>query len=454
MRTIFRIIVFFCYYLQNAKNYTIIKGSTTPAQHTFQKGTPMTYDAELRFFQNLMKNMDIPFRIFPAHTEEAFKKELDIYSLINPAFSHNDIEEPIRRCCGPNCIYHACDKLLCTYLVFQLPETPEPSYALIGPYTNVHITKKDILETVNRLFLPPVLYPQIEKFYVNLRLVTDEHSLVAILNTFGSVIWKSLDAFTWQDLTSEQIGSLPFIPLDLLSLEPEESASTVKLLENNYQFEHDFLQSVSHGQVHKAEMYLNDYGITRLEPRAADPIRNIKNYSIVLNTLLRKAAEAGGVHPLHINRLSSAYAKKIELLTSPEKAAALHKEMVRKYCLLVKNHSLQSYSPLIKKVITYIEADLTADLSLNAQAQLLNVNASYLSSLFKKEMGMTLTEYVNRSRITYAITLLNSTNLQIQTIAQYCGIPDVNYFTKIFKKFIDKTPMEYRRHITESAKKV
>ena len=86
----------------------------------------------------------------------------------------------------------------------------------------------------------------------------------------------------------------------------------------------------------------------------------------------------------------------------------------------------------------------TSDLSLNTQAKLLDVNPSYLSTVFKKETGHTLTEYVTGKRIKHAVFLLNSTNLQIQTIAQYCGIPDICYFTKIFKKQIGKTPTEYR----------
>ena len=99
-------------------------------------------------------------------------------------------------------------------------------------------------------------------------------------------------------------------------------------------------------------------------------------------------------------------------------------------------------------MLTRIESDLTADLSLKKQAELLNVNASYLSTLFKKETGMTLTDYVNKKRVDHAIFLLNSSNMQIQTIAQYCGIPDVNYFTKIFKKYVGKTPKEYRDGIS------
>lgn len=414
----------------------------------------MTYDVELRFFQDLMKNLDMPFRIFPVFSEAEFRKELDIYALLNPNISYKQIDENIQRLCKPNCIYRVYDELLCNYLVFQLPDTPQPSYALIGPYTKVHITKKIILDTVHRLSVPPELYSQIELFYVNLRLVSDENSLLAILNTLGTALWGSLDNFTWQDLISDTTTDFSFVSYDSFPPETDEPYTTVKILEDIYQTEKNFLLAVSMGQSHKAEMYMKDYTVTRLEQRVSDPIRNIKNYSVILNTLLRKAVEIGGVHPIHINRLSTSYAKKIELLTSPVGAIRLHKEMVHKYCLLVKNHSLKSYSPLIKKIVTNIDADLTADLSLNAQAQVLNVNASYLSTLFKKEMGMTLTEYVNRSRISYAVTLLNSTSMQIQMIAQYCGIPDVNYFTKTFKKYIDKTPQEYRRHISSSANKV
>ena len=66
---------------------------------------------------------------------------------------------------------------------------------------------------------------------------------------------------------------------------------------------------------------------------------------------------------------------------------------------------------------------------------------------FKKETGKTLTEYVNGKRIEQAVFLLNSTRLQVQTIAQHCGISDVNYFTRLFKATLGKTPKEYRDSI-------
>lgn len=201
------------------------------------------------------------------------------------------------------------------------------------------------------------------------------------------------------------------------------------------------------GQLNKADSLYQSFHYKQLEVRTADPLRNRKNYSIILNTLLRKAAEQGSVHPLHIDSISSQFAREIELCASPGAVDELNRRMVRQYCLLVKNHSLKGYSPLIQKALTLIDADITADLSLYAQARQLNVNSSYLSTLFKKETGVTLTEYVNKKRIRHALFLLNTTSLQIQVIAQSCGIPDVNYFTKTFRKYVGKTPKEYRNCI-------
>ena len=74
----------------------------------------------------------------------------------------------------------------------------------------------------------------------------------------------------------------------------------------------------------------------QFEARSTNALRNTKNYLIILNTILRIAARNGDVPPFHVDRLSSAYAYKIENITSTNFGNNLMKEMVRKYCLLVK----------------------------------------------------------------------------------------------------------------------
>lgn len=224
----------------------------------------------------------------------------------------------------------------------------------------------------------------------------------------------------------------------------ENPLLNICVIEEKYELEAQLMNAVSQGRIHRAEIIMKQILEWQYESRTSNSLRNMQNYLIILNTLLRISALQGDVHPFHIDRISSKYAKKIERLSSEKAGQHLSWEMIQKYCLLVKNHSLKGYSFLIRKVISHIDFDLTADLSLKSISSQLNVNPSYLSTLFKKETGITLTKYVNQKRIEHALFLLNSTHLQIQVIAQYCGIPDVNYFTKIFKKLIGLTPKEYK----------
>lgn len=99
---------------------------------------------------------------------------------------------------------------------------------------------------------------------------------------------------------------------------------------------------------------------------------------------------------------------------------------------------------MIRKVITRIDFDLAADLSLQATARALNVNASYLSNLFKRETWEALADYVNRKRMEHAAYLLTTTDLSVSAVAQSCGISDDNYFTKIFKRHNGLTPRQFR----------
>lgn len=89
------------------------------------------------------------------------------------------------------------------------------------------------------------------------------------------------------------------------------------------------------------------------------------------------------------------------------------RQMVRDYCRLIRHHNLKDYSMLTQKIITCVNSDLQADLTLKSLAEQLSVNASYLSTLFKKETGMPLTEYVNGCRIEHAQKLLLVTDLPI-----------------------------------------
>ena len=213
---------------------------------------------------------------------------------------------------------------------------------------------------------------------------------------------------------------------------------------SRYVFENELMRAVSLGQQHKENLLSAAFDSQMFEKRTSDPVRNAKNYCIIMNTLLRKAAEQGGVHPIHIDRISSRFANKIELMSDTKALSALMREMFSSYCRFVYKHTMKQYSPPVKKTILIIDADISAELSLNDLAKQQGISAGYLATVFKKETGKTVGEYITDKRIDHAAYLLSTTSLQIQTVALHCGIMDVQYFSKIFKKKMGKTPKEYR----------
>lgn len=119
-------------------------------------------------------------------------------------------------------------------------------------------------------------------------------------------------------------------------------------------------------------------------------------------------------------------------------------EMFRTYCRLVRNHRLSGYSLTVQKIILSIDADLSENLSAGTLAKKHGISLGYLSTVFKKETGQTVSEYIRGRRMEYARHLLTSTNMQIQTVAFSSGAVDVQYFSKLFKRHFGQTPSEYK----------
>ena len=342
-----------------------------------------------------------------------------------------------------NTVYKLTDPFSRTFIFFLLPETDGRTVMLIGPYYAVEMTHKKIIALAEKATPGPGFKKIMEQYLLSVPYLPKESHAFVMLDTFCEIIWGNIDAFTTVDLNVDRQGG-SFMQLKREPTDPERTAWNMQLMEQRYSYENELMNAVAHGQTHKSELLLSAFSSLAFEERSANPVQNVKNYCIIMNTLLRKAAENGGVHPVYLDTQSSAFAHKIEKLSSTAEASPLMMDMFRSYCRLVRKHSMKRYSPPIQKVIAAIDFDLTANLTLSSLAAMQNISPSYLSALFKQEVGKTLTEYVNGKRIERAMQLLETTRLQIQTVAQNCGILDVHYFSKIFKRTTGMTPKEYR----------
>lgn len=92
----------------------------------------------------------------------------------------------------------------------------------------------------------------------------------------------------------------------------------------------------------------------------------------------------------------------------------------------------------------YIDENLTSLLTLDALAKQSFYNPSYFSRAFKQRFGTSLTEYVGRRRIEYAVKLLGETELSVEEIARRSGFADRSGFYHAFSKYTGKSPSDYR----------
>lgn len=99
----------------------------------------------------------------------------------------------------------------------------------------------------------------------------------------------------------------------------------------------------------------------------------------------------------------------------------------------------------LKKVLQYIGEHYSSPIRLSELAELVNMNEQYFCRYFKKNIGKTITEYINVIRVEKAATALAETEDKIIDIASACGFDNTGYFIRRFKKEKGMTPSEYRK---------
>ena len=404
----------------------------------------MFFETDLRFLCDVFNKCRLQTLILDIHSSLDARIDLSFRQMFGEREAYNKTVYEYFCKIEPNTIYKFVDALACRYILLALPQPVSNAVLCIGPYLSSELSYTDVLEIAEDLNLDPNQAKLLENHYGSLPCLMDSSRLFSVLDTFVERIWGASENYTVVDVNKEKALDEFSVQQKKDPSDPEIKAMNMKMMEARYSYENELMQAVAQGQSHKAGAILSSFTHLSFETRLSDAVRNLKNYCIIMNTLLRKAAENGGVHPIYLDSISSSFAKKIEQLNSTSAVQGLMAEMFSSYCKLVKKHSMKHFSPPVQKAIIYIDSDLTANLSLSAIAEAQNVSASYLSWLFKQETGETLTDHVNKKRIKLATKLLETTNLQIQTIAQYCGILDVQYFSKVFKKYVGKSPKEYR----------
>ena len=214
---------------------------------------------------------------------------------------------------------------------------------------------------------------------------------------------------------------------------------------NTYQVEQQLLDIVRRGDTLRLQEWAANAPAVRPGKVATNMLRQQKNTFIISATLVSRAAIRGGMDLDDALRLSDSYIQKCERLTSFEQITNLQYHMVAQYTQAVEELRYnRNQSELVRNVASYIRHHLSDAIKTEDIAASLFMSRSHLSTRFKSETGMNLTEYIHYIKISEAKHLLKHTDKSLLLISNYLGYSSQSHFTRSFKKMTGMSPMEYR----------
>lgn len=190
------------------------------------------------------------------------------------------------------------------------------------------------------------------------------------------------------------------------------------------------------------EVVLNEL----LSNRNSNPIL-LKTWLLQLLLVLSRQAIESGADPEAVGKLDLTCAQQLE---SKENLNELRKWMVVKVeqlIGLIRESRGQRQENTMKKVVDYIHQHYHRDLNLEEVAEAVYFSPCYLSRVFKQMLKVNFIDYLTQVRLEKAKIFLKDSNCSISDIGRKVGYQDPKYFSTLFKKHIGCTPSEYRRRL-------
>lgn len=249
-------------------------------------------------------------------------------------------------------------------------------------------------------------------------------------------------------LTGEVIGTSDFIYPELaVSDEPEEQAQQHL---GSYMAETEILRIVEEGNIHYAKEKKNAFSLTGDTSRPiggeTDFLRQAKNTVIIFTTLCSRAAIRGGLAPEVAYHLSDQYVSMIERAENLAKVNEINRVMFDEYVRRVyRNKTAGSgMSPQMIETCNYISLHLTGRIDIHHLASRLDYADYYFSTKFKKEVGMSVRDFIMEQKLQKAQEMLRDSSLEISEVADRLGFETQSHFSDVFRKKTGLSPSKWR----------
>lgn len=233
--------------------------------------------------------------------------------------------------------------------------------------------------------------------------------------------------------------------------ENEFSDKDERLFMNNarsYTIEKDMIKKVMNGDVDgliDGATKIPSVSSGNLAPHL---LRHNKNFFIKLETIISRAAIEAGLDVDEVFSVEEMYIRKCESLDNIDRIKNLQYHMIIDYADRVKK--LRQYngknSKLVNKISRYIKNHISEPIKTSDIADYFRKSRGSITTEFKRQTGMNLSDFIKLKKIQEAQELLCETSKSLVMISNYLGFSSQSHFTKVFKEITGITPKEYREN--------
>lgn len=282
------------------------------------------------------------------------------------------------------------------------------------------------------VILGPIIMGEAEDFESTYGLPNMQTKKVNDLAELASILFSEKKSVSTKENVTEFLNAL-YRELELLP----------KLRQYPIELEKKIQSSISEGDEAHAKEYLNRL-LGEIFFRSNGDFNVIKARTLELVVLLSRSAIEGGADIEQIFALNNNYMEEINKFDTTERLAVWLSGIINRFVSYVFEFSDVRHSVTLHKIIGYIRNNYMNKITLDEIADQVFMSKYHISRIFNDGMGISISAYINKTRIEKSKRLLKDTTLSIADIANLIGFEDQSYFTKQFKAEIGISPKEFR----------